>query len=719
MVISLKKKKKYFLFFTINFILLFSFFSPIVSPTFINELSAKNTVHMDGYKTLKDLEDKLRYVESVYPSISTLTSIGKTYENRNIWCMEITDNPGVEEDEPGVLFIGLTHAKEWPTLEICVKLIEKITDSYNKNHTITDLVNSRRIWIIPCLNPDGYYFSHDWSIPHEWRKNRRYFPSSETYGVDINRNFAGSSNGDALGSWGSISSSFISHIPIYETYCGPVSVSEQETMALQQLVINNEIHAAISWHTYGETVMWPWSYSPEKKTPDDQYLSIVGSEIASKISTVDQTNSYQSVQSADFYPTSGDFIDWAYGYSHYILGRPLFAYTIEACTDFHPEFSDLQQVCKENIDGALYLIEQAENISELNTRPIPPLIDVSVEKNNRIMIELYDQINQEKTEKFQLDILKSYSTTIDHADTMKEHVNTTGFSLSNNRYHSSPKSYYAQNLNQDVRSLNTEFPLFISQPINLSFWTWYDLIDGKDIVLIEISQNGRTYEILDSFSGNSNGWIKKEYSLNNYAGESIFFRLRFTSDPSSSSGEIYIDDIYPIPNYGNITLFSDEITESNITIANVTKQDYYLRIRGFNNVFQWGDYGSLTKIPLSGNQPPSTPIISGKTNGKINQKYFYEIVSTDNEDNLIYYNISWGDNSSSNWIGPFRPDMPTVVNHTWSSKGDYEIKVKAKDIYDDESDWGLLKIRMVSQQKTIDFFQPFYFFEKFISQFSL
>ena len=63
-----------------------------------------------AYHTLVEMEDILNGIVSDHPDIARLFSIGTTYEGRDIWCLELSDNPGQNEDEPGVLYMGLHHA---------------------------------------------------------------------------------------------------------------------------------------------------------------------------------------------------------------------------------------------------------------------------------------------------------------------------------------------------------------------------------------------------------------------------------------------------------------------------------------------------------------------------------------------------------------------------------------------------------------------------------
>jgi hypothetical protein len=91
---------------------------------------------------------------------------------------------------------------------------------------------------------------------------------------------------------------------------------------------------------------------------------------------------------------------------------------------------------------------------------------------------------------------------------------------------------------------------------------------------------------------------------------------------------------------------------------------------------------------LSDNQPPDTPDKpSGDVKGKIGQTYTYTTSTTDPDDDQVYYMWDWGDGNLSDWLGPFDSGDEATAEYTWSEKGDYSIKVKAKDTAGAESDW--------------------------------
>ncbi|UCB58099.1 MAG: PKD domain-containing protein [Thermoplasmatales archaeon] len=90
--------------------------------------------------------------------------------------------------------------------------------------------------------------------------------------------------------------------------------------------------------------------------------------------------------------------------------------------------------------------------------------------------------------------------------------------------------------------------------------------------------------------------------------------------------------------------------------------------------------------PPVNNQPnkPNKPL--GPIEGKTGEEYTYTTSTTDPDGDQVYYKWSW-DDETSDWIGPY--DSGGIINnsHIWDENGNYEIKVKSKDIHGAESEW--------------------------------
>ena len=93
-------------------------------------------------------------------------------------------------------------------------------------------------------------------------------------------------------------------------------------------------------------------------------------------------------------------------------------------------------------------------------------------------------------------------------------------------------------------------------------------------------------------------------------------------------------------------------------------------------------------------EAPGIPEIDGTLNGNIGEEYQYTMVSTDPENHAVMYSIDWDDGSTTGWIGPYASGEQVIQSHQWSKKGSYTIKVKARDSYLVESDWGTLDVSM-------------------------
>jgi len=89
------------------------------------------------------------------------------------------------------------------------------------------------------------------------------------------------------------------------------------------------------------------------------------------------------------------------------------------------------------------------------------------------------------------------------------------------------------------------------------------------------------------------------------------------------------------------------------------------------------------------NYPPETPDRpSGPTEGIIEVNYTFTSITTDPEEDKIYYMVDWGDDTYSGWLGPYDSGFPVVTSHAWNEAGNYEIKIKAKDDnHSDETAW--------------------------------
>ncbi len=306
------------------------------------------------YHSYAEMVAELDSTVAAHPTIVRKFSIGKSYQGRDIWAAKISDNVATDENEPEVLFDALHHAREHLTVEQGLAILRWLTAGYSTDATIKRLVDTREIYIVFMVNPDGGEYDLTGTPYRGWRKNRQPNAGTTNVGTDLNRNYDyhWGCCGGSSGSTGSV------------TYRGPKAFSAPETRAMRDFinsrVVNGrqQIRAAITFHTAGEQVLWPYGYTvadvPLDMTRDDHAaLAAIGQRLATK-------NGYRPMQSSSLYVTDGDEIDWAYG------RHRIFMYTMEMyptssgeLSRFYPPDEVIGRETLRNRSAILYLIDVA------------------------------------------------------------------------------------------------------------------------------------------------------------------------------------------------------------------------------------------------------------------------------------------------------------------------------------------------------------------------
>jgi hypothetical protein len=351
-------------------------------------IKGNNTIKEDyQYFTYDTMTDFLIELVDNNSEIISVKSLGKTYEGRDILMVKLSDNVGLDEDEPGVLFIGAHHGNEWPSFEVLIYFIRHMTDFYYKENTdddmdgkinedpidgfdndedgqvdedpsedrVRDAINNTQIYLFPMLSPDGVEYGDYGS-----RKNRvpnhgpfGFKDKITSYGVNLNRNYGFDWILYYLLPFHY--NFFINVLDSSFNYRGPRPFSENETSAIKYFVETRNISLALSYHSSGEIMFYPW-YHTSKKAPDEKtYLSI--GENMSKI------NKYQLLTGGDYIiprlgGTLGTFENWAYG-KHNII-----SFTMELCRKRVPTNPNIVlNTCIKHVGVDLYICERAQSLN--------------------------------------------------------------------------------------------------------------------------------------------------------------------------------------------------------------------------------------------------------------------------------------------------------------------------------------------------------------------
>jgi Peptidase family C25/Propeptide_C25/PKD domain len=106
------------------------------------------------------------------------------------------------------------------------------------------------------------------------------------------------------------------------------------------------------------------------------------------------------------------------------------------------------------------------------------------------------------------------------------------------------------------------------------------------------------------------------------------------------------------------------------------------------------DWSEPLMISIVLNDAPGTPTITGPASGAPGKSYLFKMQTTDANGDTVFYFIDWGDGTTTDWLGPFNSGAEASTTHSWSEKGTWSVKIKAKDAVGDESDWGTMDITM-------------------------
>lgn len=301
-----------------------------------------------GYVNPTALEAFLNAEVAAHPTLTRLFVIGQSRQGRNIYAMEISNNPGVDEDEPAFLLNGLHHSREVVTPHVIMDAITYLTDQYAAgNPQVVNWVNSYKFYFVPMVNPDGS--NQVFTVDDFHRKNMRAVCTATNPGVDLNRNYpyhwgSGAANCErGTGSSGSTCS---------DSYRGDVAGSEPETQAMMDLAMDERPVIAVSYHSFGEFIDYPYACNdgvPDHSMPEHAIIDELMEGAADGIQSTGGP-AYDVYSPIAIGPVNGDDTSWYYAHNG------TYALIIEVGTSFIPSFAAGMNFVAQNRGGWLYLI---------------------------------------------------------------------------------------------------------------------------------------------------------------------------------------------------------------------------------------------------------------------------------------------------------------------------------------------------------------------------
>lgn len=288
------------------------------------------------------LESYLVHVNSSYPDITHLYSIGKSVLDHDLWVLALGKDVHMDVAlRPDVKYIGNMHGNEVVSRELLIQLIDYLLTGYGANSTLTQFLNTTVVHIMPTMNPDGYDRAVEGTCEGVvGRANNNSF--------DLNRNFP-----DPLLNK--------SHDPLQ-----PETLAIMEWLPTHKFVLSANLHggAVVANYPYDQYV------NGNSACPDDDifnHLSLVYSRSHHTMAIENGSNACGNfpngiTNGADWYPVAGGMQDYNY------LNDGILEITLEVSCCKFPMASDLEGFWTTNKDALVhYLMEVHRGVKGLVT----------------------------------------------------------------------------------------------------------------------------------------------------------------------------------------------------------------------------------------------------------------------------------------------------------------------------------------------------------------
>jgi hypothetical protein len=149
----------------------------------------------------------------------------------------------------------------------------------------------------------------------------------------------------------------------------------------------------------------------------------------------------------------------------------------------------------------------------------------------------------------------------------------------------------------------------------------------------------------------------------------------------SSTGKMLLDTFRAYKKDGAIT-FGEMWTRSLNRYISPSNDKY-----DYKTIEEWQPFGDPTLAIAEDSEAPLKPEILGPSSGKPGEELTFDATTSDPEGDDIYYMFDWGDGTYSEWLGPYSSGRSVSASYTWDDRGDFSVRVKAKDDHGVMGEW--------------------------------
>jgi murein tripeptide amidase MpaA len=332
-------------------------------------------VRFDRYYDYAELTERLHALAAAHPELATLRSLGKSFGDRDVWLMEITNRAtGPGEHKPGYYLDAQIHAEEHATSAVALYAIHHLLTGYGRDETVTRLIDEQVFYVVPRINPDGaeaslkppYYL---------WCGNGRFAPGQDRLGglktedVDGDGYIVSMRVSDPLGEWkksalderimvqrepgeyggeyyrlypegfiedydgahvridkpfdGNLNRNFPANWDADEYGAGEAPLSEPEAAAIARFILDHPNIAGMNaYHTHGGIILRPSMTLPDSAmSAKDLGLYTALGKVGTALTGYPTISIYEEFTPDKTKPRRGGLMDWTYEK----MGIPSFA----------------------------------------------------------------------------------------------------------------------------------------------------------------------------------------------------------------------------------------------------------------------------------------------------------------------------------------------------------------------------------------------------------
>jgi murein tripeptide amidase MpaA len=133
----------------------------------------------DTFYRYLELTRLLQGYAAALPGLVELRSLGKSHEGRDIWLLVVTNTAtGPDGDKPAFWVDGNIHAAELTASTACLYWLHRLVSGYGTDPNATQLLDTRVVYVVPRVNPDGAELALA-DKPRHIRSSTRPYPFDE------------------------------------------------------------------------------------------------------------------------------------------------------------------------------------------------------------------------------------------------------------------------------------------------------------------------------------------------------------------------------------------------------------------------------------------------------------------------------------------------------------------------------------------------------------